>query len=102
MYYSDTINMIINTLTYKQEKIKTQKEKNIILHTQILIKSSKIIEQDKITLLDMKSDLTNEVNLMNIKDLSSYKLVNCILQINCIHKSMQSFRKLVKSVESKE
>ena len=73
MYYSDIANMIINALTYKQEKIKTQKEKNIILYIQILIKLSKIIEQDKITLLNIKSDSINEVNLINIKDLSSYK-----------------------------
>ena len=79
MYYSDIVNMITNTLTHKQEKIKTQKEKNIISHIQMLIESSKIIKQDKITLLNMKPDSTNKVDLINIKDLSSYKLVNYIL-----------------------
>ena len=94
--------MITDTLTHKQEKIKTQKEKNIISHIQMLIKSSKIIKQDKITLLDIKLDSMNKVDLINIKDLSSYELVNYILQINYTHKSMQSFRELVKSAESKE
>ena len=45
----------------------------------MLIELSKIIEQDEITLLNMKSDLINKVDLINVKDLSSYKLVNCIL-----------------------
>ena len=102
MYHSDTVNMMINTLTCKQEKIKTQKEKNIISCTQMLIELNKIIRQDKITLLNMKSDLINKVDSTNVKDLSSYKLVNYILQTKYIHESIQSFRKLVKLVESKE
>ena len=68
----------------------------------MLIELSKIIEQDKITLLNMKSGLINKVDLINVKDLSSYELVNYILQINYTHEFMQSFRKLVKSAESKE
>ena len=68
----------------------------------MLIKLSKVIEQDEIALLDVKPDSINKASLINIKDLSSYKLVNHILQINCIYKSMQSFRELVKLIESKE
>ena len=68
----------------------------------MLIKLSKIIEQDKITLLDMKSDSINKADLINIKDLSSYELVNCILQTNCTHEFMQSCKELVKSTEFKE
>ena len=68
--------MMTDALTCKQEEVKTQKEKNIISCIQVLIESSKMIEQGKIISLDMEPDSTNVSDSINVKDMFSYELVN--------------------------
>ena len=67
--------MIVNALTCKQKKIKTKKEKDIILYTQVLIKLDKILEY-KIALLNMKIDLINKLDLINISSLMTVVIIN--------------------------
>ena len=99
-YRSGTANVIADALTRKQEDVKTQKDKNIVSRTQVLIEPAKILEYTgEIASLNVE----NESSASTVaKKWASYELVDHILQANRTHESLQAFRKLTTLSEFKE
>ena len=89
-YCSETVNIVINTLTRKHDKLITQKEKNIAARTQLFLDLSYVIVSvEKGS--EKQTDLTK----------NSYQLVNQILQANWTHDSLNQYCQTVKKEEQR-
>ena len=95
IYHSETVNVVVNTLTRKHDKLVTQKRKNIAAHTQLFLNSDCVIALIKEGSLNSKQSSDNWAKLTE----NPYQLMNQILQTNWSHKSLNQYCQLTKKKE---